>query len=72
MTEQLFADQVRRAVVTALKLRKLSRYRLAKQLGCSQGSLGDFVNGRTWVGEEMLNKIARALGLRVERPKRRS
>ena len=68
MSEQLFADQVRRAVIAACKARKLSRYRLAKVLGCSQGTLGDFVNGRTWIGEELLNSIARELRLRVAKP----
>lgn len=60
-----FSDQVRHAVVAALKARGMSRYRLASLLGCSEATLSNLVRGRTWVGEQLVNAIAKELGLRV-------
>ena len=61
-------DQVRRAILDA----PISRYELAKRLGISQGTLGDFVHGRTGIGSELLDRVAAELGLRlvVGRPRK--
>jgi transcriptional regulator with XRE-family HTH domain len=62
---QRFSDQLRRAMLAALKARGMSRYRLAKLVGCSQATLSNLVRGETWVGESLVNAIAKELGLRV-------
>jgi hypothetical protein len=54
-------DQVRRAILEA----PISRYELSKRLGVSQGTLGDFVHGRTGIGSELLDQVAAELGLRL-------
>jgi transcriptional regulator with XRE-family HTH domain len=61
-------DQVRRAILAA----PISRYELAKRLGISQGTLGDFVHGRTGIGSELLDRVAAELRLRlvVGRPRK--
>jgi transcriptional regulator with XRE-family HTH domain len=56
-----FSDQVRRAVTEC----GLTRYRLAKLLGCSQALLGEFVHGRRGLSTPMLDKLAALLRLEV-------
>jgi len=59
--QKSLTDQVRRAILDA----PISRYELAKRLGVSQGTLGDFVHGRTGIGSELLDQVAVELGLRL-------
>jgi plasmid maintenance system antidote protein VapI len=59
--QQSLTDQVRRAILDA----PISRYELAKRLDVSQGTLGDFVHGRTGIGSELLDQVAVELGLRL-------
>ena len=62
-----FTDSIREAILSA----PISRYELAKRLSISQGTLGDFVHGRTGIGSELLDRVAEELGLRlvIERPR---
>jgi len=54
-------DQVRKAILEA----PISRYELSKRLGVSQGTLGDFVHGRTGIKSKLLDAVAAELGLRL-------
>jgi len=65
MSKLPFSDQLRGAIVAELKTRGMSRYRFARQLGVGESFLSDLVLGKCWIGEEMVNRVAGALDLRV-------
>lgn len=56
-----FSDQLRRA----LRDCGMSRYRIAKEIGCSQTLLGLFVHGQRGLSLPMLDKLAALLGLEI-------
>jgi ribosome-binding protein aMBF1 (putative translation factor) len=56
-----FTDSIRKAILDA----PLSRYALSKRLTVSQATLSGFVNGKHGIGTELLDVLARELGLRV-------
>ena len=56
-----FSDTIRKALLDS----PVTRYRLSKRMHCGQSALSDFANGRNWIGEELLDRLARELGLRV-------
>ncbi len=43
----------------------MSRYRIAKEIGCSQTLLGLFVHGARGLSLPMLDKLAALLGLEI-------
>jgi transcriptional regulator with XRE-family HTH domain len=56
-----FSEQIRRRVLTC----GLSRYRIAKTLGCSQSLLTLFMGGRRGLSIPMLDRLAALLQLEV-------
>jgi ribosome-binding protein aMBF1 (putative translation factor) len=60
-----FSDEIRRAVDTC----GMSRYRLAKLLGCSESLLSRFMSGE-WLGQEYLDALAALIDLHVAAGKR--
>jgi len=59
-----FTDEIRRAILDAKK-RGLSRYRLAREIGVSEGNLAGFVRGVTGISSAALDRLAPLLGLRL-------
>lgn len=56
-----FTDAIRKAILEA----PITRYDLAKRLDVSQGTLSDFVNRKHGIGSELLDRVAKELGLRL-------
>lgn len=56
-----FSDELRRAIENA----GMSRYRLAKNTGCSQQLLSAFVNGKSGISLATIDIIAGELGLHL-------
>jgi len=56
-----FTDSIRQAILSA----PISRYELAKRVGVTQASLSGFVNGKHGISSELLDRIAKELGLRL-------
>lgn len=59
--QRTFCAAIRQAILDA----PVSRYALSKRLGVTQATLSGLVTGKHWVGEELLNGLARELGLRL-------
>ena len=59
--QETFADSIRKAILEA----PVSRYRLSKVLKVTETTLSGFVRGRHWIGEALLNGLARELGWRL-------
>ena len=56
-----FSDQVRRAIHAC----GMTRYRIAKEIGCSEALLGQFVHGIRGLSIPMLDRLAALLDLEV-------
>jgi transcriptional regulator with XRE-family HTH domain len=54
-------DQVRKVILES----PLSRYELAKLLGCRESTLSDFVNARRGLSSKLLDRVAALLQLRL-------
>jgi len=59
--KQRFSDQLRRAIEQS----DLTRYRISKRTGIPQPVLSRFVNHRTGLSMETVDKLCRCLNLRL-------
>ena len=64
---QSIADQIRRAVAA----QGLSKYRLAKNTGINESTVGRFLNGKGSLSLASAETVMRALGFQVIAPKSR-
>lgn len=56
-----FANTIRAAIRSA----PMTQAELARRLDVTEATVSAFVNGRQWMGEELIDKLARVLGLKV-------
>ena len=61
----LFMSQILKAIRAAIKASDKTRYRLWKETGIAQSQLSRLMTGESGLGLENLERLAKALGLRI-------